>query len=128
MINGRKALMLALLLAAAPACALAQAPPESLQGVGGQPPAPGSQGQVAGSAVAPHPVPWSSLSPQQQRLLGPVANRWGSLPPARQQALVRGSERWLQMNPAQRSMARQRFQQWRRLTPQQRQTLRQRWQ
>src|SRR5579863_7566922 len=101
MIKERKALMLALLLAAAPACALAQAPPQSLQGVGGQPPAPVRQGQVAAGA----PVPWSSLSPRQQQLLGPMASRWGTLPAARQQALARGSRRWLNMSAQQRTMA-----------------------
>ena len=128
MIEMRKALMLALLLllAAAPACVLAQS-------AGGQPPASATPAAPAAPAPATpaqaaSPVAWSSLSPEQQRLLGPVAAQWNSLPPARQQALARGSTRWLDMSPEQRSMARQRFQQWRRLTPGERQTIRRRWQ
>ncbi|MGB6605320.1 MAG: DUF3106 domain-containing protein, partial [Steroidobacteraceae bacterium] len=77
--------MCALLLGAAPV--LAQEPP----------PVP-----AAPAAAPAAPVPWSNLSPEQQRLLGPVASQWNSLPPARQQALARGSERWMAMSPAER--------------------------
>ena len=36
-------------------------------------------------------VPWSALSPAQQRLLAPLAARWADLSPARQRALARAA-------------------------------------
>jgi Protein of unknown function (DUF3106) len=74
------------------------------------------------------PVSWSSLSPDQQRLLSKFGNDWNSMPPARQQALARGSERWLGMSQTEKDQARDRFSRWQSLPPEQRQALRQRWQ
>ena len=63
-------------------------------------------------AAAPAaPVPWSSLSPDQQRLLSRLSGQWDQLPPQRQQALADGGQRWLNMSPDQRSQARERFNQ-----------------
>jgi hypothetical protein len=105
------ALLISLLwVAALPA--FAQAPSE------GQPPA----GEPAAAAV-----PWSSLSGDQQKLLGKFSQNWSSLPAERQQALARGSQRWLSMSPEQRGEAQQRFQRWHSLSPEQRSTLRERW-
>ena len=80
------------------------------------------------AASSPQPVLWSSLSPDQQRLLARFGNQWSALPPARQQALAHGSERWLSMSLAERDQATERFARWRALPPEQRQALRQRWQ
>jgi Protein of unknown function (DUF3106) len=103
----------ALLALAAPGgAAFAQAPPDS------------APGAVAGNATH---VPWTSLSPDQQRLLSSFSGNWESLPAQRQQALANGSNRWLQMTPEQRGAARQRFQRWQALPPAERQQLRQRW-
>lgn len=71
-------------------------------------------------------VPWSSLTPDQQRLLSRF--NWNTLPPERQQALARGSSRWLAMSPEQRGQAQQRYQQWHALPPEKRDELRNRWQ
>lgn len=100
-----RAVLLALVLAVAPAGAVAQ--------------------QASGGVNAA--VPWSALSPAQQRLLGQLHARWSRLPPARQRALARGSRRWLRMTPAQRHQAQKRFKQWRRMSPKQRALLRHRW-
>jgi len=81
---------------------------------------------AAGPPAAP--VPWSSLSPEQQRLLGSFGSQWNSLPPARQQALAHGSERWMSMSQGERNQAQERFQRWQALPPGQRQALRSRWQ
>lgn len=87
------------------------------------PPAP-----VAPLAAPPAGVAWSSLSPDQQRVLSQFGSQWNTLPPERQQTLAHGSERWLGMSDAQRDQARERFSRWRGLPPDQRQALRSRWQ
>ncbi|MGH8254931.1 MAG: DUF3106 domain-containing protein [Steroidobacteraceae bacterium] len=71
---------------------------------------------------------WTSLSAQQQQLLGRFQNRWDRLPPARQQALARGAARWLAMTPEQRSSERERLRAWQRLPQRQRALVRRRWQ
>ena len=115
--NKQRAILLAILLASA-LPAFAQQPP-------GGPPAEG----VAPTAPASR-VPWSSLSPDQQRLLSSHlgANQWNNLPPEKQQALARGSQRWLGMSDEQKGLAKQRFDRWHALPPDQREQLRQRWQ
>ena len=71
---------------------------------------------------------WSSLSPQQQQLLGQLRGQWDDLPPARQRALARGADRWISMTPEQRAAARSRLQAWQRLNQPQRAFIRRRWQ
>ena len=73
-------------------------------------------------------VPWSSLSPQQRQLLGPLQGRWDSLPPGRQRALARGADRWISMTPEQRAAARARLRTWQRLNQPQRAFIRRRFQ
>jgi len=82
---------------------------------------------TAPAATAPAGVPWSSLSPDQQRLLSRMSGQWDQLPPQRQQALADGGQRWLNMSTNQRAQARERFNQWQQLPPQRRQMLRKRW-
>jgi hypothetical protein len=79
------------------------------------------------ASVPATPVPWSSLSPDQQRLLSRLSGQWDQLPPQRQQALADGGQRWLNMSPDQRTQARERFSQWQQLPPQRREMLRKRW-
>ncbi|MBS0365800.1 MAG: DUF3106 domain-containing protein [Proteobacteria bacterium] len=74
------------------------------------------------------PITWSSLAPEQQRLLSGFNGEWKNLPPARQQALAQGSQRWLSMSDAQRQQASERFSRWRALPPEERAVLRNRWQ
>jgi Protein of unknown function (DUF3106) len=108
----------------ASALLLAVALGTAIPSIAQEPPAPAA----AGPSVPAAPVPWSSLSPNQQQLLSRFGGQWSSLPPARQQALAHGSERWLAMSPAQRDAARDRFAHWQSLPPEQRQALRSRWQ
>src|SRR5262249_42523634 len=113
MSKGYSLWVLVLLVAAAPAFAQGpESPPAA--------PAPEAQAVTQG-------VPWSSLSPDQQKLLGRFSGNWSTLPAERQQALARGSNRWLGMSPEQRGQAQQRFQRWRSLPPAQRRMLRDRW-
>ena len=81
------ALTVVVVAAAASAPSLAQQPPPA--------PAPPVQGPPAG-------VAWSSLSPDQQRVLSQFGSQWSTLPPERQQTLAHGSERWLGMSEGQR--------------------------
>jgi hypothetical protein len=83
---------------------------------------------AAAPASSPAPLAWSSLSPEQQKLLRNFSGQWGSLPPARQQALAHGTERWLGMSAEQRDKARERFGRWQTLPPEERHALRNRWQ
>ncbi len=82
---------------------------------------------AASAPQAAGPVPWNSLSQDQQRLLSRLSPQWDQLPAQRQQALANGSQRWLGMSQDQRTQARQRFNQWQQLPPQRRDQLRQRW-
>src|SRR5256886_13557988 len=107
MSNATRACIALLMLAAAPAFAQ-QAPAEG--------------------ATPPAPVAWSSLAPEQRKVLSRLAGQWDSLPPARQQALAHGSDRWLGMSAEQRDKARERFSHWQSLPPDQRHALRSRWQ
>ena len=95
MIKGSSIVLVALLAAATPSFAQETPPPAS-----------------APTQAPAQPVQWSSLSPDQQKLLGKFSSNWNTLPPERQQALARGSNRWLGMSPEQRGQAQQRFQRW----------------
>src|SRR5207302_7736980 len=87
MSNATRACIALLLLAAAPAFAQ-QAP-----AVAQQAPAVAQQAPAAG-ATPPAPVAWSSLAPEQRKVLSRFAGQWDSLPPARQQDLPHGSHPW----------------------------------
>jgi hypothetical protein len=54
-------------------------------------------------------IPWSSLSPDQQRILSRARDRWDQMPTQRQQRLLRGAQRWQAMSPEQREHARERW-------------------
>jgi hypothetical protein len=56
-------------------------------------------------------IPWSSLSPEEQRILGKARDRWDQMPTERQQRLLRGAHRWQDMSPEQRDAARERWKQ-----------------
>ena len=90
-------------------------------------------------------VPWSSLSPAEQRILDPVARDWPRMP-GYQQERLKGAARkypsmqpiqkerfetrireWAAMTPDQRKAARETFQGLRKLPPEKQHELRQRW-
>ncbi|MBK7904224.1 MAG: DUF3106 domain-containing protein [Proteobacteria bacterium] len=62
-------------------------------------------------------VPWTQLTPEQQKMLEAYRERWSSIPPERQQAIARSADRWQQMSPEQQQQAEQRLQQWQSLPP-----------
>src|SRR5581483_2910568 len=73
------------------------------------------------------PIPWSSLSPAEQKVLASVHKNWDELPPPAQQRLLRGAQRWSNLNPEQRAKVQERFQKWNAMTPDQRAKLRERY-
>jgi len=83
-------------------------------------------------APAAQPAPaqaisWTSLTPDEQRVLEQVRDSWSQLPAEAQQRLRRGAQRWAQMTPEQRVRVEQRLQRWNEMTPDQRAGLRQRY-
>jgi hypothetical protein len=90
-------------------------------------------------------TPWSSLSPQDRRVLGPIAPEWDRMPGYQQERLRSSARRypdmqpiqkerfeqrirdWAAMSPEQRRAARETFQGLRKLPPEKQHELRQRW-
>jgi hypothetical protein len=90
-------------------------------------------------------TPWRALTPEQQRILGPVGPQWDRMPGYQQQRLLGAARRypsmqqiqkdrferrirdWSQMTPEQRRAARETFQGLRRLPPERQHELRERW-
>lgn len=90
-------------------------------------------------------IPWTSLKPDERRVLGPIQDRWESFPSYQQQRLISSARRypslqpiqkerfdqrlrsWAEMTPEQREAARETYQDLRRLTPAQQHELRERW-
>jgi uncharacterized protein DUF3106 len=107
---------------------------------------------AAGAATAGDPagqrtpqVPWTSLSPEERRILEPVAPDWPRLPGYQQERLKGAARRypsmqpiqkerfenrirdWASMSPEQRKAARETFQGLRKLPPEKQHELRERW-
>ena len=90
-------------------------------------------------------VPWTSLSPEERRILEPVAPEWPRLPGYQQQRLKGAARKypsmqpiqkerfetrvreWASMSPEQRKAARETFQGLRKLPPERQHELRERW-
>ena len=69
-------------------------------------------------------IPWAQLSPQEQRVLGPVANDWEKLPGYQQQRLIASARRYPQMQPIQKQRFEERIKEWSAMTPDQRKAAR----
>ena len=104
---------------------------------------------LAGTARAYDPkapqTPWAQLSPEERRVLGPVAQDWERMPGFQQQRLIASARRypslqpiqkerfedrirdWAAMTPEQRRAARETFQGLRKLPPERQHELRERW-
>lgn len=67
---------------------------------------------------------FSTLPPDEQRVLTPFADSWDGLDAATREQLRRGAQRWLSMSPEQRARAAERLADWQRLPPEQRERLR----
>jgi len=83
---------------------------------------------LAGPAAAYDPnvpqVPWSRLSPNEQRILAPVQQDWDRMPGYQQQRLQGSARRYPNMQPIQRERFDGRVKDWAAMTPEQRRTAR----
>ena len=106
-----------------------------------------------GAAAQPTPpdrlktrqTPWSTLAPEERRILGPIEAEWDRMPGYQQQRLISSARRypsfqpiqkerfdtrirdWARMSPEQRKEARETFQGLRKLPPERQHELRERW-
>ena len=67
---------------------------------------------------------WSRLSPEVQRVLGPVAPDWDRLPGFQQQRLIASARRYPSLQPIQKERFEQRIREWAAMTPEQRRAAR----
>ena len=67
---------------------------------------------------------WSSLSPEQQRILGPVASDWDRMPGFQQQRLMSAAKQYPSLQPIQKERFEQRIRDWSSMTPEQRRAAR----
>ncbi|MGH8183290.1 MAG: DUF3106 domain-containing protein [Rhodanobacteraceae bacterium] len=101
-------------LIAAPCVGLAQTSPAiPMQGA-----------RAADANTAKQPLTWSSLSPDQQRMLAPLQEQWGQMRPARQHRLAEHATHWVNLPPAHQQRIRERLTRWAAMTPEQRRQLR----
>ena len=78
----------------------------------------------ADTGVFQQPLAWSSLSPEQQRVLAPVQGQWNQLQPQRQQWFATRAQHWATLPPKQQRQIRKRLTRWAEMTPAQRLQLR----
>jgi hypothetical protein len=79
---------------------------------------------LAGPARAYDPnkpqTPWSRLSPDEQRILAPIAQDWQHLPGFQQERLISSARKYPNMQPIQKERYEQRIRDWAAMTPEQR--------
>ncbi|MGE5094698.1 MAG: DUF3106 domain-containing protein [Betaproteobacteria bacterium] len=68
--------------------------------------------------------PWSSLSPDERRILGPVGQDWDRLPGYQQQRLISSARRYPSLQPIQKERFNERIRDWATMTPEQRRAAR----
>jgi hypothetical protein len=64
--------------------------------------------------------PWQRLSPQEQRVLRPVAPDWDHMPGYQQERLLSSARRYPELQPIQKERFDQRIRDWATMTPEQR--------
>lgn len=70
------------------------------------------------------PLAWSSLDPEQQRMLAPLQSQWSQMRPQRQQRLAAHATRWASLPPERQQRIHERLAHWAAMTPEQRRQLR----
>lgn len=65
-------------------------------------------------------TPWEQLSPEERRILEPVAREWGRMPGYQQERLKSAARRYPSMRPIQKERFESRIRDWAAMTPQQR--------
>jgi hypothetical protein len=71
-------------------------------------------------------LPFSTLSPEEQKILAPYAENWALLSDEKQQQLQAGARTWKRMTVEERQQARKQLEVWKQLTPDQQEVIRQR--
>jgi hypothetical protein len=83
-------------------------------------------------AASPDPrtpqTPWASLSPEERRVLAPVAPDWERLPGYQQQRLISSARRFPSLQPIQKERYEERIRDWAAMTPKQREAAREAYQ
>jgi hypothetical protein len=69
-------------------------------------------------------IPWSSLAPEEQRVLEPVAREWPRMPGYQQQRLQGAARKYPSMRPIQKERFDTRIRDWAAMTPEQRKAAR----
>src|SRR6185503_21249884 len=69
-------------------------------------------------------TPWTSLSPEQRRILGPVAPDWERMPGYQQQRLMSAARQYPSLQPIQKERFDQRIRDWATMTTDQRKAAR----
>jgi len=65
-------------------------------------------------------TPWGKLSPEERRILGPVAPEWDRMPGYQQERLKGAARRYPSMRPIQKERFEARIRDWAAMTPEQR--------
>jgi len=71
-------------------------------------------------------IPWSQLSPSEQKVLAPLKESWNQLPAGRQHRMQRGADRWAGMSAKERLKAQKRLKKWKKLGPERKKRIRER--
>ena len=69
-------------------------------------------------------IPWSSLAPEERRVLEPVAREWSTMPGYQQQRLQGAARKYPSMQPIQKERFDTRIRDWAAMTPDQRKAAR----
>lgn len=78
-----------------------------------------AQSRDPGTLKTPQ-TPWYALSPDERRILGPVAPEWDRLPGYQQQRLKGAARKYPSMQPIQKERFERRIRDWASMTPDQR--------
>jgi hypothetical protein len=79
---------------------------------------------VAANDLRTPQTPWTTLSPEQKRILGPVAPDWDRMPGYQQQRLMSAARQYPSLQPIQKERFEQRLRDWTAMTPDQRKAAR----
>jgi hypothetical protein len=71
---------------------------------------------------------WSELTPEQQKILAPLAPEWGRLDSTRRKKWVEIANRYPKMSRSEQQRLQKRMESWARLTPEQRRAAREKYQ
>ena len=69
-------------------------------------------------------TPWSQLSSEERRVLGPVAQDWERMPGFQQKRLISSARRYPSLQPIQKERFEERIRDWAAMTPEQRRAAR----